>query len=64
LLAVVDVSEPAERTARLNEFWSKLRDAGQVPYVQGNQVAFLYRGTANGVAWPGDFHCWNPQTPG
>ncbi len=64
LLAVVGVSDPAERTARLNVFWSKLRDAGQVPYVQGDQVAFLYRGTANSVAWPGDFNGWNPQTPG
>lgn len=44
--------------AALDAFWSRLRAAGQVPYAQGDSVAFLYRGPAAAVAWHGDFDAW------
>ncbi len=50
----------AERDSLLDVFWSWLVDAGQVPYAQGEQAAFLYRGTAAAVSWAGDFNGWNP----
>ncbi len=59
LLATVGIADPVERTAELNSLWSTLQSAGQVPYAQDNQVAFLYRGSASSVAWPGDFNGWS-----
>lgn len=60
LLTIVGIADPAQRTSQLNSFWNALQAAGQVPYAQDNQVAFLYRGSAGTVAWPGDFNGWNP----
>ena len=44
--------------AGLDALWQALKDANQVPYVHGDSVAFLYRGSANQVAWNGDFNGW------
>ena len=64
LLATVGIVDPIERNAELNSLWSTLQGAGQVPYAQDNQVAFLYRGSGSSVSWPGDFNGWNPATAG
>ncbi len=64
LLSTVGIADPGQRTAALNSLWSTLQNAGQVPYAQDNQVAFLYRGSAGSVAWPGDFNGWNPSSSG
>lgn len=61
LLARAAIADPAERTTQVNALWNSLKTAGQVPYAQGGQVAFLYRGSASSVAWPGDFNGWNPS---
>jgi hypothetical protein len=61
LLSIVGISDPAQRDSQLNTFWNTLRSAGQVPYAQGNQYAFLYRGTGSSVQFPGDFNSWNPS---
>jgi enterochelin esterase-like enzyme len=42
----------------LEHFWSALVEEGQVPYVHGEQVAFLFRGEAFAVDWRGDFTNW------
>ncbi len=60
LFAIVGIADPTQRASQLNTFWNALQAAGQVPYAQGSQVAFLYRGSAGTVAWPGDFNGWNP----
>ncbi len=60
LLATVGIADPTARSAAVNSLWTTLRSAGQVPYAQDNQVAFLYRGSASSVSWPGDFNGWNP----
>ena len=59
LLATVGIADPTQRTTALNNLWSTLQSAGQVPYAQDNQVAFLYRGSGSSVVWPGDFNGWN-----
>jgi len=62
LLATVNLADPVQRAAELDAFWTTLQNAGQVPYAQDNQVAFLYRGSASSVTWPGDFNGWNPSS--
>ncbi len=63
LLRVANLSDPVQRTTEVNAFWQRLRDAGQLPYAQDNQVAFLYRGSGS-VSWPGDANGWNPNAGG
>jgi enterochelin esterase family protein len=62
---IVNISDPIQRSIELDHLWDNLRHAGQVPYAQQNQVAFLYRsgGAQVNVSWPGDFNRWNPQDP-
>ncbi len=52
----------ASRDAAMDSFFSTLQAAGQVPYAQGNQMAFLYRGSATSVAFPGDHTGWSPSS--
>lgn len=52
------ISDPAERQTRLDALWDDWQAAGQVPYVEGTTVAFLYRGEALTVEWRGDFNGW------
>lgn len=61
LNSIVNVVDPVEREAQLDAFWTMLQDAGQVPYAQDDQVAFMYRGAGAVVSWPGDFNGWNPS---
>jgi enterochelin esterase-like enzyme len=60
LTAISGVADPAQRTAQLDALWTQLRNAGQIPYAQGDRTAFLYRGAASSVALAGDFNGWNP----
>ena len=56
--------EALERVAQdgkrkdVNVFWDSLVDNEQVPFVLGDEVAFLYRGRARSVSWVGDFTEW------
>src|SRR5262245_30406027 len=43
----------ASNPAQLDALWTQLRNAGQVPYAQGNQAALLYRGSATSVSFAG-----------
>ena len=61
LLSIVNITDPALRESELNAFWTTLENAGQVPYAQGNQYAFLYRGSATSVSFAGDLNGWNPS---
>ncbi|MGI9455270.1 MAG: alpha/beta hydrolase-fold protein [Aeoliella sp.] len=64
LLSTVNIVDPAQRQFELDLLWATLQNAGQVPYAQDNQVAFLVRSSASTVAWPGDFNGWNPNASG
>jgi enterochelin esterase family protein len=44
-------------------FWKALVDSGQVPFIAGDRVAFLYRGRARSVQWVGDFTGWETGAP-
>ncbi len=70
LLGLGNIVDPTERAAAVDTFWTGLRNAGAVPYTQGNRYAFLYRGSGGSIAFPGDLNRWNPtdglatQVPG
>ncbi len=42
--------------------WNELVEAGDIPLVLGDSVAFLYRGNVNSVMWMGDFNGWGRST--
>ncbi len=43
----------------LDAFWDSLSVNNKIPFVMGDSVAFLYRGTSNNVSWAGDFNGWS-----
>lgn len=47
----------------LDALWSGLLADGRVPFVEGEEVAFLYRGSAQAVSWIGDFTDWERGEP-
>ncbi len=60
LNSIVAMPAGAARDTAFDGFFSTLQAAGQVPYAQGNQVAFLHRnGAASSVAFPGDHTGWS-----
>ncbi len=61
LLALTGIADAPAREARLTSFFDALRAEGQVPYKQGDHVAFLYRGPATSVAVAGDHNGWDPS---
>jgi enterochelin esterase-like enzyme len=38
--------------------WNEMVNHNQIPFVQDDSVAFLYRGEAKSVSWMGDFNGW------
>lgn len=46
------------KRSEINAFWNSLVAGDQVPFIRGDQVAFLYRGRAQTVNWVGDFSHW------
>jgi enterochelin esterase-like enzyme len=43
----------------LDAFWDSLSVNNKIPFVMGDSVAFLYRGTSSNVSWAGDFNGWS-----
>ncbi len=63
LNSLVAMPAGAARDSAINNFFANLEAAGQVPYAQGNQMAFLYRNAAaSSVAFPGDHNGWSPSS--
>lgn len=50
-----------EAQAMVDELWAQLLETASIPFVRGEDVAFLYRGDANTVDWRGDFNGWSPS---
>ncbi len=48
---------------RASGLWDLLADAGRIPFVDADEVVFLYRGAADRVAWQGDFTFWEWGAP-
>jgi enterochelin esterase family protein len=59
LLAITSISNTLERDKKIDELWSSLKSARQIPYKVRDSVMFLYRGSANSVGWYGDFNSWS-----
>lgn len=62
----VDTLETLAASGDQNELdvlWGLLIAGNQVPYVEGEKVAFLYRGEASSVGWVGDFSYWERGQP-
>ena len=47
-----------KKTTSIDELWNGLKKSNQIPFIAGDSVAFLYRGTAKSVEWMGDFNGW------
>ncbi len=56
------IEDAGERTATLDALWNSLRDASQIPFVEGDSAVFLWRGAASGVSVAGDHTAWNPTS--
>ncbi len=60
LARIAATDDMARRTALLDGLLGALRARGQIPFVAGDSVVFLFRGEAASVAFPGDFNGWDP----
>ncbi|MFN3426399.1 MAG: alpha/beta hydrolase-fold protein [Candidatus Thermochlorobacter sp.] len=58
LLQLALQSTDAAGRAKLDAFWSAMRQARRIPFAIGDSVGFLYRGNASSVRWNGDFNSW------
>lgn len=58
LNAIAAQSDSVKRYEELNNWWSALQQADQIPLVAGDSVLFLYKGKAKSVDWMGDFNGW------
>ena len=63
LVATIAELEDNGRRTDVTRFWRGLADSGQIPFVRGEQVVFLYRGRADSVIWVGDFTDWQRGEP-
>ncbi|MCD4696633.1 MAG: T9SS type A sorting domain-containing protein [Bacteroidales bacterium] len=59
--SLANIENSSVRDSVLEAFWDTLKVHRQVPFVLGDSVAFLYKGSANTVSWAGDFNGWNPS---
>jgi enterochelin esterase family protein len=60
LVDAASIADEAEREMALDALWDSLRAHALFPFVAGDSVAFLYRGEAAAIAFPGDFNGWDP----
>ncbi len=61
LNTLMAINDPAQRQSSLDAWWEEWQATGQIPYVDGARVAFLYRGDAAAVEWRGDFNGWSSE---
>lgn len=55
LTVITTLTDATTRNARITKFITQLKGQNQIPFKIGNQVAFLYRGSAAKVEVAGDF---------
>lgn len=58
LYQAAKIDDAPSRQKKLDEVWNALVQQKRIPLVEGDSVAFLYRGQANSVEWLGDFNGW------
>ncbi len=59
----IRAADIAERQVMVDALWEQLSEAGRIPFIDGENVVFLYRGEARSVDWVGDW-TWFERTPG
>jgi enterochelin esterase-like enzyme len=57
-VAALEAAASSGKRGQVDRLWSRLVASEQVPYIRGEEVAFLYRGRAESVSWVGDFTEW------
>jgi enterochelin esterase-like enzyme len=57
---VNSLSDPAARNGAVDSFMVFARSKG-IPFIEGNEANFLYRGNVNSAQLAGDFNGWSPQ---
>lgn len=56
-IETIRTTEPiADRQSQIDALWDELIAAGRIPFIDGENVVFLYRGEADSVDWIGDFN--------
>ncbi len=61
LTTLTSIADATDRNTRLTTFWDGLKANGRIPFAVGDSMAFLYRGSASGIQFAGDFNRWNPS---
>lgn len=56
--------DPELQQEKVTALWDSLVSNQQIPFVFGDSVALLYKGTAGTVNWAGDFNGWSPTYTG
>ena len=62
LRSVCALEDPVRREELVSSLWKALGEAGRIPYVDGERVAFLDRGEADSLCFVGDFNGWRIET--
>ena len=58
--SLTQIENQVIRDSIINVFWNTLKINHQIPFVLGDSVAFLYKGSCENISWAGDFNGWNP----
>lgn len=62
--SVATISDSSQRETAITSLWTELINKQQVPFVSGDSVAFLYKGSVHSVSWQGDFNGWGSWAGG
>src|SRR3954471_7601623 len=56
VFAVINKAGNSQKT--WDSLWTSLRNSHLIPLIEGDSVAFFYKGEATSVDWVGDFNGW------
>ncbi|MBN2572120.1 MAG: esterase family protein, partial [Ignavibacteriales bacterium] len=62
--SLCNISNVNKRDSVINLFWSNLISHKQIPFVIGDTVVFLFKGSGLPIQWAGDFNGWDPNSTG
>jgi enterochelin esterase family protein len=62
--SLANIKDPAQRKKQIDTFWEMLVKKNQIPLVERDSVAFLFKGEADSVFWQGDFNGWGSLAGG
>src|SRR5687768_359721 len=62
--SLASLPDAVNRKKQVDLFWTELMANKQIPFTEGDSVAFLYKGPADSVSWQGDFNGWGSRAGG